>query len=487
MKQLFLTFLLLLATWFTAWGVKAKTPVGRPQNLQEESTEKWYESSYTAPKVSDEWRLDKSIPANYVPVPGEDNLFMVIDDSGSIKGYRQRSQMADGTWIWSDVNPDIPDNYEKVDGLEDVYMVKNENGEVSYVKYIRNSDDTFCFVAVNDKGEPLDLEDNADKIPGNYVHESGNIYALYNDDGVLVGYRERVQNSDGTYAWEVSDPPENKLAMYQNGFGQTLQNAQDAANSVGGGGDGGGQQQASGGDNVVYVLPGDIIYSENEPTQASREDNGDGTYTQTDTEITTRIEDGYRVTYQTDVITVMDIKTGEIISTKVNPEREVKREKLTGSEADPQSRINSTDTLDEEFSRVSGKVSFNSGTEQDVVAKLNAERAKQGKPPLAVDTSGQLHQLASVKAADMAVYSYSGNDSPTYGSLGDMVSKWNVNVGNVNMDTLTCTSKGAGEIHTRLQTDEASRNIRMSEDYSGVAVAVAQKDGQDYVAEIFVE
>lgn len=48
--------------------------------------------------------------------------------------------------------PDIPENYEKVEGLENVYKVTNSDGSISYVKYVRNDDDTFTFVPVDKKG-----------------------------------------------------------------------------------------------------------------------------------------------------------------------------------------------------------------------------------------------------------------------------------------------------------------------------------------------
>lgn len=62
---------------------------------------------------------------------------------------------------------------------------------------------------VDENGNPLeDYVLTEDEIPGNYVRVDGtNIYAVYNECGVLVGYRERVQNEDGTYSWVDVDPP----------------------------------------------------------------------------------------------------------------------------------------------------------------------------------------------------------------------------------------------------------------------------------------
>ena len=115
MKRITLTFMILLSVFFTIWGVKMKHPINRPENVKEDTETPWYETKYQAPKADDEWTLDPEIPLNYIPVPGEDELYMVVDDSGNITNYRKRVKQADGSWVWQDVNPDIPDNYEKVE------------------------------------------------------------------------------------------------------------------------------------------------------------------------------------------------------------------------------------------------------------------------------------------------------------------------------------------------------------------------------------
>lgn len=137
MKRITLTFMILLSVFFTIWGVKMKHPINRPENVKEDTETPWYETKYQAPKADDEWTLDPEIPLNYIPVPGEDELYMVVDDSGNITNYRKRVKQADGSWVWQDVNPDIPDNYEKVDGLDNVYKVTNKDGTTEYKQYVR--------------------------------------------------------------------------------------------------------------------------------------------------------------------------------------------------------------------------------------------------------------------------------------------------------------------------------------------------------------
>ena len=84
MKRITLTFMILLSVFFTIWGVKMKHPINRPENVKEDTETPWYETKYQAPKADDEWTLDPEIPLNYIPVPGEDELYMVVDDSGNI-------------------------------------------------------------------------------------------------------------------------------------------------------------------------------------------------------------------------------------------------------------------------------------------------------------------------------------------------------------------------------------------------------------------
>ena len=277
MKRITLTFMILLSVFFTIWGVKMKHPINRPENVKEDTETPWYETKYQAPKADDEWTLDPEIPLNYIPVPGEDELYMVVDDSGNITNYRKRVKQADGSWVWQDVNPDIPDNYEKVDGLDNVYKVTNKDGTTEYKQYVRNDDDTYCFVPVDEKGNPLDLKNDASTISKNYVHADGNIYALYNKDNVKMGYRERVKNNDGSYSWKVADPPKtSKIAG--NGSGLVTKKNQNTSS---------GSSNNSSGSDANKTLVGDSGNSSTKKT------NSDGTYTITEKTVDTKTENGY--------------------------------------------------------------------------------------------------------------------------------------------------------------------------------------------------
>lgn len=125
MKKLFFTFIALLIVFFSAWGIKLRMPINRPNNVQGEQQVAWYETRYTAPTAEEEWTLDPEIPVNYLPVAGEDEVYMVLDDSGNIVGYRHRTQQEDGSWLWTDIEDPNAEHYEKVDGLDHIYKVKS--------------------------------------------------------------------------------------------------------------------------------------------------------------------------------------------------------------------------------------------------------------------------------------------------------------------------------------------------------------------------
>ena len=172
-------------------------PINRPNNVQGEQQVAWYETRYTAPTAEEEWTLDPEIPVNYLPVAGEDEVYMVLDDSGNIVGYRHRTQQEDGSWLWTDIEDPNAEHYEKVDGLDHIYKVTDKDGTSSYQQYVRNEDGSYAYVPVNENGVPLDDGADATTIDTtHYVHKSGNVYGLYNDNGVLTGYRERVKDGE---------------------------------------------------------------------------------------------------------------------------------------------------------------------------------------------------------------------------------------------------------------------------------------------------
>ena len=84
MHKTFLMFLVLTVTFFGTWAFKYKNPEMRPDAYADgydASKVNWWvnKDGERIRPVDDSWKLDPEIPINYIPVPGEDNLFMVID------------------------------------------------------------------------------------------------------------------------------------------------------------------------------------------------------------------------------------------------------------------------------------------------------------------------------------------------------------------------------------------------------------------------
>lgn len=431
-------------------------PINRPDNVEDGNEIPWYESRYTSPVADSEWYLDPSVPDNYVPVPGEEELYMVVDDSGNIIAYRNRKMQADGTWVWEDVNPDIPDNYQLIDGTENLYKITDKNGNVSYYLYIRNEDDTYCFVPTDESGTPYYDGNDADVITSNYVHEDGNIYSVYNEDGVKEGYAERKKNSDGKYVWKKTTAPEKKQTVVNcttESVG-TTENSKDKKTLFGS--------------------------SENSPTVTE----SDGTYTVTNKSSNTVTKDGYNITYETTVYNTYDFN-GNLLCTKQDGPYEVSRTKVAASETPNINLIEKS--LDNEYNRVSVQVSFNTDRANEVLSKLNAERVNQGLDSLVMNTKSEAYKLACIRAADMAIYNYSSSVSPMYGTLDDMILKWKCTTSNASENVWRASIKSAAEIHSRFQAYDGSRNIRMSSTYTEVGIAIVEKNDQIYIAEIYLK
>ena len=223
MRKPLVLFFLLLAAFSWIWISRARNPSNRPDSYADglQDSAYWW-SDVSAEPVSSQWQLSAGVPENYIPVPGKSGLYMVVDEEGYIIAYRQGTRREDGTWDWKDVNPDIPENYEAVPGLKDVYKVTAEDGSVRYFRYIRNRDDTFAFVEVDARGNVIgEKEPSGAEIPENYEQVSRNQYAVHNDNGVVVGYKERVpdKNAESGFTWvNIDEPDQSSLELPDIGF-----------------------------------------------------------------------------------------------------------------------------------------------------------------------------------------------------------------------------------------------------------------------------
>ena len=307
MKKIIIILSALIVIFIGVWTIKLKTPLTAADPYADGVSEDapWWEllPEGSTPTPDDEWILDPEIPSNYIPVLNGDELYMVIDDDGNILKYRQRILQEDGSWLWEDVDPNIPQDFIAVEGLDNVYMVTDEDGNTRYYRYTRNADDTFFFTEVDAQGNPLpeDIPVN-DEIPPNFVRVSGNIYAIYNEHGVLIGYKERVMKEDGTYAWIECDAPVENPTSSQGaipGF---------SAEGVQGSGD-------------IYIITG------------GDDGNTKTGYQETNTYTETKQEDGWTVIYETTITKVYDL-SGNLISTKKDGPTEINRFPTTAINSD---------------------------------------------------------------------------------------------------------------------------------------------------------
>lgn len=206
MKRLLILFTVLATIFAGVWIWKLKTPENRPDSYKNGiEANYWWNAVGETEEVDTNWKLAEGIPRNYIPVPGNKDLYMIVDDDGFITAYVKRVKNLLDEWTWEPVNPDIPENYEAVPGLKDVYKVTYDDGSVKYFKYVRNKDDTYAFVEVDAKGNMIGVEKPKDgTIPENFERVDKNQYAVKNSQGITIAFYERVVDptSEDGFTWE---------------------------------------------------------------------------------------------------------------------------------------------------------------------------------------------------------------------------------------------------------------------------------------------
>lgn len=476
MKKLLALFSALLIAFMGVWVFQRKTPINRPdEQVEDVENIAWWNNSGEIPTVDAEWVLDPEIPENYIPVPGEDELYMVIDDSGKIVEYRQRSKQEDGSWLWKTVNPDIPEGYEAVEGLKNVYRVKKSDGTYSYYKYLRNDDDTFAFIPVDEKGNII--EENPPKgsqIPNNYKHISGNVYAVYNENGVIIGYKERKTNENGDYYWvDCEKPPETA---------KTVTNANNNSN---------GNNSSNGNNNPIYTNAGSNNSNNSSNTGGANQQSGgkieyssDGTYVQTETMLTNEEKGGYIITYQTIVTRTYD-SSGKLVSTKKDGPKEISRVKSSDSNSSAPNKGAIASTLSAELARVSVGLNYNNSLASEVLTIINAERASAGVSSLSLSSDTDAYRISKIRAADMANENHTDYDSPLYGTLDVMCNTFGVNsTAPVEVLWKTTADKSAQAIASRLQILGNGAFVKAS--YNAVGISIVSKNGYYYINAILL-
>lgn len=485
MKQIVVLFLALATMFSGTWIYKAKNPIDRndaaPVNA---ATVNWWEQEINkAPAADADWQLDPEIPQNYKPVPGQRNMFMVVDSDGKITGYRVREKQADGSWLWKDINPDIPENYEAVDGLKDVYRVKSQDGTVTYYKYIRNDDNTYAFIEVDEHGNLIADDPKGSEIPENYKLVQDNIYAVYNEHGVRIGYKQRIVDEDGNVTWKDVAAKKKPSAGER---GEDTQSTTEIVTPNGNSGQSGQFGQIQNGTNgggvsepylPVYGIPGDGGTGD-----LNRVLNADGTYTEKETVTQTSTSGGWTVTTNTIITRIYDAN-GNLIQTKKDGPYEVSKVLSNPGTISEETTTQVESTLSGELARVSAKVSYDSSTASSVLSLLNSDRAAAGLNELSSDPS--LTSIAKIYAADMAIYDHADYNSSTYGTVGNLCSRYGIS-GYPSQNLWRTTSRSANDIHSRFQSMENMRSSRMDATTTKAGIAIVEQNGYQYICEVFM-
>lgn len=432
------------------WVSKANNPSKRPKDDTTNSTE-WYNKEVKT-RADSAWILDPEIPENYIPVPGEHEMYMVVDAQGNISEYRQRIKSEDGSWIWSNVeNPNK--TYIIAAETDNGYVLSSDNGD-TYIKYIRNDDNSYAYVNSDANGNDTESTD-ATTIPKYYIHVTGNIFAVYNEFGVVTGYKERVSDGNGGYVWINTSKPDTSSS--DNNAGNLINPSNDSNNTVD--------------DN-------NTSQSDNNPSE-KEEIKSDGTKVITTSYTETKLEGNEHVTYKT-TITKTYNSSGELISTKKDGPIEVARTTQIGNAGIG----NPMSNLDDEVYRVGQMVSYDYDTANNLLAQLNELRSSMGLTTLSMN-NGSLYKIAKIKATDMAVNGHANSDSPTYGSITSIAKKYGVSLSNDKETALMMYNSTADAINMRLQALSSSREVRLDADISQICIVVVQKDGYTYVYECY--
>lgn len=463
MNKIVALFCVLLVTFCGIWVFNSRTPINNDINATKVDwgTSDKIEEISEKTGVSEEWILDPEIPENYVPVIGEDEVYMVVDNDGKVEKYRQREKQDDGSWIWKDINTDIPKNFVPVEGLEDVYSVMDDDGNVKYYKYIRNEDGTFSFIEVDKDGNIIDKyiiekENEAkknNKIPDNYEKVSDDLYAVKDENNVTVGYKEVGQDNSGKFYYS------DKNNGYSTPTTTTTQNTMATPT-------------------ITTKVP--EVTKEYVTTNPPAEKE---TYTTEESYTESKISGGYKITYKYTIIKTYD-KDGELLSTKKEGPEEIGRELVGQTTVETPNKALVESNIDNEIVRMTNGLTFKETLENDIIATLNAERVSQNLSKLSTDDNAK--KLSRLFCSDMARYNHSDYQSQLYGTISQLINKYDIDCEVYAINIWRTTDATADTVHSRFQSIETSRTARMHEQFSGMGVSVIYLNGYYYVVEVLL-
>lgn len=124
-----------------------------------------------------------------------------------------------------------------------------------------------------------------------------------------------------------------------------------------------------------------------------------------------------------------------------------------------------------------------SSYEQKVVELVNVERQKAGLPALKLDTA--MSNVARMKSKDMATNNYFAHQSPTYGSAGDMLTKYGIKWSAWG-ENIASGQKTPEAVVTAWMNSSGHRANIMSTNFSRIGVGyVTNSNGTPYWTQMF--
>ncbi len=120
--------------------------------------------------------------------------------------------------------------------------------------------------------------------------------------------------------------------------------------------------------------------------------------------------------------------------------------------------------------------------EEEVVSLVNAERAKEGLSPLAIDW--ELARVAKAKSQDMHDKKYFSHTSPTYGSPFDMMKQFGIDYRAAG-ENIAQGQRSAQEVVQAWMNSSGHRANIMSKDYTHIGVGYVENG--HYWTQMFIK
>ena len=465
MKKLIFIFAMSVVILGTVWYFKSTTPAERNDTVQySKGAGVWWDTTmWSNVKTDTGWILDPDIPSNYIPVLGLEETYMVLNEDGTVNRYRKRVKDDAGNWVWSDIiEDDMPFSFRPSVVDDDIYSYIGSSGEEELYRYVRNGDDSYAFVPVDENGTDIGYEmPQGDSLPDNLVLVNGNVYASLDDHGVIVKLWERNINELGAIYWqEIHRPYQNAGSGITDPFTNCDNNHLSPVTA-----------EITISESTSITPPNDVCLSEGQTFSTE-------TYTESKT------TGGWEVTYET-VYTYIYNADGSLYATYKDGPNEIERVQVVEQRSNLSADIAAIEpNIQAEAIRVAAGLTYKRDIAASVLAGLNGYRTENGIVPLSMNYDSDAGRLAEIYAADMAKYNSGDIESPLYGTIEDLAARYGITK-TISINVWRCAEKSAEDINIRLQSVESSRSVRMDSSKTEVGISIVAKDGFFYIAEVF--